>query len=144
MDLPTATVIVGGITAIGSGVSAYIAYLAKKHAQETNDAVNHRHQNGTPRVYDMLLDVFNHVGDIREKVGELHVWQKSYQGGPLDTGAKVIEFVNETEERFTKIHGKLDNLERVIVDSACQVSPKSLERRELGPLDNRDKGCDNA
>lgn len=89
---------VAGVSALG----AYYAFLAKRHASEVSDAVNHRHQTGTPRLYDLALE--NHA-----KVDELVEWKRGYDGGPLDSGDKVDEFT-------TDVLCRLDNLERACDD----------------------------
>jgi len=64
--------------AIGTVVASYYAYAAHKQGRlsgsainEINDAVNHRHENGTPRLYDMVWSNFNRVSKLENSVAEI-------------------------------------------------------------------------
>lgn len=64
--------------AIGTVVASYFAYAANKQSrrsnvsiEQINDAVNHRHKTGTPRLYDMVLSNFNRVGNLEKSVKEI-------------------------------------------------------------------------
>lgn len=64
--------------AIGTVVASYFAYAANKQSKRSgesidqiNDAVNHRHKTGTPRLYDMVLSNFNRVGQLEKSVKEI-------------------------------------------------------------------------
>lgn len=71
--------VVGLVSAV---VLAIIGLLTKQHAkaaqkaaEESSDAVNHRHLTGTPRLYDVMLDV-------SQKVDYLMRWREEWQGLP--------------------------------------------------------------
>jgi len=85
------TEVVAGFTLLGSILAAYWAQHAKREATAANDAVNHRHESGTPRLYDLAVR-----NDERTK--ELIEWKRGYDGGPLDSGDKVEDFVRKFEE----------------------------------------------
>ena len=96
-------VIVSLIGLIGVITTSIFGYLTHKHAREINDAVNHRHEKrgeGAPKMYDLVWE--NH-----QKADELLDWKRSYEGGPLDHGAKVKDFVDGVHERLEKIEDKL-------------------------------------
>ena len=64
--------------AIGTIVASYYAYQANRQGKlsstaidEINDAVNHRHENGTPRLYDMVWSNFNRVSKLERSVSEI-------------------------------------------------------------------------
>ena len=86
------------IAAVGSSVAMILSAQGKKHAKEAsvqsaeaNDAVNHRHRHGTPRLYDLALE-------NRDRTKELLAWKQSYDGGQLDNGSKVEQFMKEFDE----------------------------------------------
>jgi len=73
-----AEVFVSLFGAIGTVVASYYAYAAHKQGRssdvaikEINDAVNHRHENGTPRLYDMVWSNFNRVSKLENSVAEI-------------------------------------------------------------------------
>ena len=73
-----AVVFVSLFGAIGTMVASYYAYAAHKQGRlsgsaidEINDAVNHRHENGTPRLYDMVWSNFNRVSKLENSVAEI-------------------------------------------------------------------------
>lgn len=97
----TPETIVAAGTAIAAIAGAILAGNARKHAKDTNDAVNHRHLD-EPRLYDMVLESLAHVRELVQ-------WKKGYEGGPLDTGRKVDNFVTETQKRLGEIENQLEN-----------------------------------
>lgn len=109
--------------ALISTMGAWWAYQAKQHGKRAEghakegrdlgitieDAVNHRHRhtdaNGDspPRLFDIALD-------NREALQSLKEWQESYQsegGGPLDSGEKVVEFLERNEADHAAIFDQL-------------------------------------
>jgi hypothetical protein len=73
---------VATIGLISAVVLAVIGLLTKQHAkaaqkaaEDSSDAVNHRHLNGTPRLYDIVLDV-------SQKVDYLMRWREEWQSLP--------------------------------------------------------------
>ena len=71
-------VLVSLIGTIGTIVASYYAYQGHKQGKlsstaidEINDAVNHRHENGTPRLYDMVWSNFNRVSKLERSVREI-------------------------------------------------------------------------
>ena len=88
--------LIPAITGLIAGLGALLAALAKKHAKQANDAVNRRHLTGTPRIYDMVLD-------LHQKGEELLRWKRTYDGGPLDSGLKVKAFVERVDSELGEI-----------------------------------------
>lgn len=87
------------ITAGVSLLTAILQHRTKKDVAEINDAVNHRHEkrgDGALKLYDLVWE--NH-----QKADELIDWKRSYEGGPMDNGAKVVEFVETITERIEKL-----------------------------------------
>lgn len=71
-------IIVSFLGVIGTVVASYFSYAANKQSrrsnvsiEQINDAVNHRHKTGTPRLYDMVLSNFNRVGQLEKSVKEI-------------------------------------------------------------------------
>ena len=65
----------GAISAIIASRYSYLANRQAKNSRtaidEINDAVNHRAESGTPRLYDMVLTNFRAVADLETTVGEI-------------------------------------------------------------------------
>ncbi len=64
--------------ALGTIVASYFAFKANQVAHQTktvsdeiNDAVNHRHLHGTPRLYDMVYGNFNRISSVEADVKEV-------------------------------------------------------------------------
>jgi predicted nucleic acid-binding Zn-ribbon protein len=73
-----AEVLVSLFGALGTIVASYYAYQANRQGKlsssaidEINDAVNHRHEKGTPRLYDMVWSNFNRVSKLERSVREI-------------------------------------------------------------------------
>lgn len=71
-------VLVSLFGAIGTIFASYYAYAAHKQGKhsgkainEINDAVNHRHEKGTPRLYDMVWSNFNRVEKLEKNVEQI-------------------------------------------------------------------------
>lgn len=118
MNIPTEVVIaaitstlglIGVVfTAIISMMNGAASKKLKKIMNEINDAVNHRHDKkgpDAPKLYDLIWE--NH-----EKADELIQWKRSYDGGPLDNGIKVMEFFEETNSRLNTIETKITDLDK--------------------------------
>ena len=71
MDAPTATIIVAAITIVPATIAAITGWSARRHAMEANDAVNHRHKTGTPRLYDLVLK-------NDKQMDELSAWKEDH------------------------------------------------------------------
>ena len=96
-------IIVALIGFIGIFVSAVFSYLCHKHAREINDSVNHKHEKAGPgalKLYDLVWHNFQTAQELIE-------WKRGYDDGPLSTGSKVFEFVQETGERLEKIENHI-------------------------------------
>jgi len=126
---------VATLGAIGSAVTAWLQYKAHKRLKpmdqaqrnieeltkvltEVNDAVNHKHEKRGPdamKMYDL-------VWETHEKVDEVIQWKRSYDGGPLDMGHKVVNFVDRMEESCKKI----EELEIVCKGLKCQQCPSEI------------------
>jgi len=73
-----AEVVISLLGLIGTIVASRYSYLANNQARrsstaidEINDAVNHRHEAGTPRLYDMVWSNFNRVSKLENSVAEI-------------------------------------------------------------------------
>jgi len=98
-------ILVALIGFIGVFVSAVFSYLCHRHAREINDAVNHRHiktgDPNAPKLFDLVWE--NH-----QKADELIQWKRSYDGGPLDTGAKASQWVTDISQQIADIKEQID------------------------------------
>jgi hypothetical protein len=116
----TLTAIIGAIVL---GVLTWIA----KQVNQVNDAVNHRHKRKTsngetpPKLYDLAIEnhqkiVENHqrIDGLSEDLGELVEWKRSYDGGPMDNGVKVIEFHSETHERLGNLEETVTKIDKTL------------------------------
>lgn len=81
---------------LGVAVAAWQAFRANVNSKQVNDAVNHSHETGTPRLYDLVIR-----NDLR--VGELLDWKRGYDGGPFDSGQKVKDFMAEYRDLAKKL-----------------------------------------
>lgn len=87
------------ITAGVSIVTVVLQHKSKRSIEDINDAVNHRHEKrgeGAMKLYDLVWE--NH-----KKADELIDWKRGYEGGPLDNGQKVCDFVDTITERVEKL-----------------------------------------
>ncbi len=64
--------------ALSTIFASYFAYAAHRQGKvsataidEINDAVNHRHEKGTPRLYDMVLGNFNRIEKLEKNVEQI-------------------------------------------------------------------------
>ncbi len=103
------------IAAIASAYSAWHSKKAKDTGDVINDAVNHRHLKANdkgelpPKLYDAVLHLHERTDNIDEKADEILLWKRSYDGGPLDAGSKVVEFVKSVDalkDRMDRLHGE--------------------------------------
>ena len=127
-----AYVVVGILQLAGVIFAAWLAQGAKRNATEANRAVNCT-KPGSPRIYDMVLDT-------KAQVEHVSQWMGSYQGGPLDRGHKVEEFVKNVDDRFTDVNRhmdfRLDAISASIADLDMKVDASGCpyRLRQGGPL----------
>ncbi len=108
-------IVLGLFGLVGVMTGALFSYLGLRHSRQINDAVNHRHERGPEalKLYDLALENRSSANRLQHQAEELLVWKRSYEGGPLDTGAKADDFVeivgahmDETKERLDKLEQK--------------------------------------
>lgn len=127
IDIDATEIVVSTLGLIGTLGVAYFAHGARKAAREANDAVNHRHRTGTPRIYDIAianqkaiesihekLDVaFTKMERVDDRVHELTEWKRSYDASPLNTGDGVRRWLESNERR-------IDSLEETVAKRCPQ------------------------
>ncbi len=88
-DASAVVAVVGGIA---SCVAAWFSFRANKNAKESNDAVNHRHLGGTPRLYDLILD--------------LKAWADRWDTLPshINSAEKLADYLETQEHRLQALH----------------------------------------
>jgi hypothetical protein len=101
--------IIKALTLLVVTMSAIFAKRASMQAAEANDAVNHRHADGSPRLYDLAIR-------NDQRLDELLEWKRGYDGGPLDTGQKVTDFMAE--------------FEKLRASCQCEICPFKQESKE--------------
>lgn len=107
--MTTATdVWVATITTIGAVLVAMIpvTVMQRRHGQQVrqiNDAVNHSHANGTPRIYDIVQQIAAQVKVIEHATSGLIDWQASFDGSPFTDAEAIGRFVDEVERRFDEL-----------------------------------------
>lgn len=108
LSLNTETV-VALITLAGVILSIGYGRAANKNANAANCAVNNRGPN-EPVIYEMVRDTYKTVLNMEG-------WKDSYEGGPLDSGDKVVAFV----DRVDTMHGDIINLYREMQETRKDV-----------------------
>lgn len=114
------------ITALLSGIAAWVSHKMSRSVEQVNDAVNHRHTKGgpgAPKLYDAILHLHEKTDRVEGKADELIEWKRGYDGGPLDTGMKVCDFVDHVNE----LKAKIDSLE---IRPPCAIHDDRLNALE--------------
>lgn len=85
--------IVAAVAAIGAVVSAVLANAARRHAAATSDATNHQHDqpDGTPRLYDAVLEMRAFMQDFHRRWGSLPP--------DIDTGERLAARLAALDDR---------------------------------------------
>lgn len=111
------------VTAVVAGVGAVFAAKAQKNAKagrqqaaEINDAVNHSEKLGTPRIYDLVLA-------SRADLAELVEWKRGHHNGPLDTGARAVEFADSVRRDVAAVGVRIDD----VAARVKQIESRSTE-----------------
>ena len=134
------TVIAGLVTTIGVIVASYFSFLAHRQAKEANDAVNHRHEGGHPRLFDMVVESRANQAVLMSKQNELLEWKRSYtdSGGEWDNGNKVHQFIESHSEFCKETKDKLHQH-----SAAIRSMEKSIEKHSDAIIAaTRCKGCE--
>ena len=106
------TSLIGLLAALVAAVSIVIRRAVGKVGEgvdSVNASVNNR-KNGEPGLYEMMAHVYQSVDHVRDRVEELVSWKRTYDGGPLDNGAKAEDFVRTVDRKFAEIHARLEEL----------------------------------
>jgi hypothetical protein len=125
--------VLGIVTFAGVCVTAYYSFRGQREARGANRAVN-GNAEGTVRLYDLAV---NHQKDL----DVLSAWMKSYQGGPLDKGHKVVtfvqehhEFVENTQASLCKVHEELTTIDDELhvidgkIDKVIESQPEIIQK----------------
>lgn len=97
---------------------------------EVNDAVNHADKRGPDamKLYDMVMDAHRRGKATADQVSELVDWKRSYENGPMDTGVKVIEYVEGTSKKLDELGAKVDQCKERIEAVGCPVRLEQAEQ----------------
>ena len=79
------------ITAVCASLAAGFSVKANKNARAANDAVNHRHLSGTPRLYDLVLRNATAIDELIE-------WRRSDELRAMKVHAKIKQADTEKDE----------------------------------------------
>ena len=101
----TENIIISALTIVPASIGAIAAVMSARHSKQANDAVNHRHITGTPRLYDLALE--NH-----QKVDELVGWKRGYDESPWNNGSGVEEWLKEHDDTHAAIIKRIEELEK--------------------------------
>jgi len=106
-------IVLGLFGLVGVMTGALFSYLGPRQSRQINDAVNHRHERSPDalKLYDLALENHSSTNRLQHQANELIEWKRSYEGGPLDTGSKVGNFVEIVEEHMDETKERLDKLE---------------------------------
>ena len=108
------------ITAVLSGVSAYLVKQSHKSIEDVNDAVNHRHTRGenAPKLYDAVLHLHERTDKLDGKCDELIEWKRSYDKSPWNSGDKVLDYIEDNNKKINAVFEKtIVNAEQIKVIS---------------------------
>ena len=102
-------VVLGGMTMIGTIVTAWFAKGAHKNSREANEAVNMRHLRGvdengkpvTPRLYDSVLDISSRQVAMADDIGDLKENQQ-----------KIKSTVDIVQAYIHEVSGHVSTLDR--------------------------------
>ena len=108
LSLNTET-IVALITLAGVILSVGYGRAANRNAADANQAVNNRRPH-EPKIYDLVLDTYKTTLEIQG-------WKEGYNGGPLDTGDKVVAFVDKVDV----MHGDIVQLRKEVLQTKNDV-----------------------
>lgn len=118
--------VVALVTLAGVILSIGYARLANREATAANQAVNGRGP-GEPVIYDMVFDTY-------KKVTHMEGWKDSYEGGPLDSGPKVVQFVDKVDV----MHGELVDLKK-----SMNRAIQDIEKYGCPVKKSEQEGCQN-
>ena len=108
--------LIAALTACLAGLGAYFAGRARNEAKNANRAVNNT-GGSQPRIYDMIFD-------LHDSSKELVEWKRSYEGGPLDSGPKVVEFVSRVDRDLGKMDVTMDRLDIRLNEAMAKLDTK--------------------
>ena len=118
------------VTLIGTVIhNTFETRKAASYARQANDAVNHTHENGQPRILDMVLRLYEDRELNKEFRETFMEWRASYMDSPWKSGVGVREWLETYQEDaqahheiHARIEAKLEELfERV---TACNYPPE--------------------
>jgi peptidoglycan hydrolase CwlO-like protein len=118
--------VVALITLSGVILSVFYSKKAQNNAYQANRAVNCR-MPGEPTIWEMVRETKQDVKEIQKEVRGLTSWKEGYKDGPLDSGHKVEEFVNNMKNLQDCVGGfdtKINDLNKQIKKYGCPVRQK--------------------
>jgi hypothetical protein len=100
------------MTAILSGVAAWISHRMSRAVEEVNDAVNHRHVKagpGAPKLYDALIHLHEKVDDLSSKAFELSEWKKGYESksNPFRDADSIKDYTSAISKSINDLELKM-------------------------------------
>jgi hypothetical protein len=118
-------VVVAFLGFCGTFVTAVFAFLGLQHAREAknqatqaNDAVNHAHESGQDRLFDMVVETRQRGKETQADVKEINVWKERWDGLPeeLSTASKLTTHFEIIEDRIKtsgdSLHRSLSELDK--------------------------------
>jgi len=123
-----ASLVVGVLSMSGTIIVAFIAHKGKNYAKSADDAVNHAKENGTPRIYDLVIENHQRGDRVEKQVMEIVEWKRSYGESPWDDGDGVQEWLKDHQDVQKQILARLDAHEGICAEarkSICKLHDPS-------------------
>lgn len=121
-----------GVSVLVALVFLAVAFAARreatkirKTADEVSDAVNHRHLTGTPRLYDLSLELREEMRELRAQVTILAAWREKWRhmDPSIADGEHLSEKLDDIGSRISRVEHKLDD------HVAWEMSHPATERK---------------
>lgn len=113
-----------------------------KHAKNTDEAVNQT-APGEPRLYKLAfegkelalenkessLENNKKLQEVKGELDEVVAWKEGYDGGPLDKGDKVVDFVKEYKKDREEIKKSLEEIKKIALTPCGDVDCPAIKRK---------------
>lgn len=96
-----ATVLISGGSIVVALIGLWVQGKKTKAAtDQVNDAVNHSHETGRERIYDVVHAISDDMLALKTQVADVLSWQASWVSSPWTDGDDAKSFVVRTEREF--------------------------------------------
>ena len=127
------------LTAILSGIAAWVSHRMHKSVEEVNDAVNHRHAKGgvgAPKLYDAMLHLHEKIDGLDKKAEELMEWKLGYasHSNPFRDADSIGDFVAANQTNFDNLQSQINDV-RVDIQNLQIKPPCVIHESRLNTLE---------